>query len=111
MSQPKKIFLSTDMHDNFEVCIMIDMSGYSEEIMEFKNGLRSKVGYRGGLAELSRRTGMKESSLSRFFSTPAMPKKSTLERIGVALGFAKDDPQIRFWLHDELTPHEFGDDT
>lgn len=66
-----------------------DLETIGDHIMEFKNGLLSKLDDEEvTLTELAERTGMPVSSLSRFFNTPSMPRRSTLLKIAKAVGFS-----------------------
>ena len=65
-----------------------DLESVAEDIMAFKNGLLQEVNKQCTLTELSERTGMPLPSLSRFFNTPSMPRRSTLLKIGEALNLS-----------------------
>lgn len=63
-----------------------DLDAISENIREFKDSLRLEVEKRcDSLQELSDKTGMPVSSLSRFFNSAAMPRRATLLKIAYAL--------------------------
>jgi DNA-binding phage protein len=63
-----------------------DLDAISENIREFKDSLRLEVENRcDSLRELSDKTGMPVSSLSRFFNSASMPRRSTLLKIADAL--------------------------
>jgi len=53
--------------------------------MFHKTRLRAEVDRQGGISELARKTGIPQSSLSRFFLSEAMPRRTTLFRIAKAL--------------------------
>ena len=55
-------------------------------VMAFKQQLRARVDAAGGISRLAELTGMPQPSLSRFFNTASMPRKTTLYRIARALG-------------------------
>ena len=56
----------------------------ADQIVAYKKKLRKKVDSWGGISKLAKETGMPQPSLSRFFSTASMPRKTTLYKIGVA---------------------------
>ena len=56
-----------------------------KDIEEFKKALRTEVEKRGGISELARRTGIPQPSLSRFFASASMPRRTTLYKIAEAL--------------------------
>jgi transcriptional regulator with XRE-family HTH domain len=60
----------------------------AKNILAFKNNLLREVNKRCSLTELSERTGMPLPSLSRFFNTPSMPRRSTLIKIAEALNLS-----------------------
>jgi len=57
----------------------------AKDVMKFKNGLKTEIERWGGISKLAKETGIPQSSLSRFFSTPSMPRRSTLEKIAKAM--------------------------
>lgn len=66
-----------------------DLDKIAKDVMAFKDRLRSKLDDEGvSLTELSERTGMPLPSLSRFFNTPSMPRRSTLIKIARAVNFS-----------------------
>jgi transcriptional regulator with XRE-family HTH domain len=66
-----------------------DLEWIAKHIMEFKNSLLAKLGDEDvSLTELSNRTGMPVSSLSRFFNSASMPRRGTLLKIAKAVGFS-----------------------
>lgn len=66
-------------------------------IVEFKRKLRVAVDAWGGINKLSRETGIPQPSLSRFFSSASMPRRTTLFRIINALGL-KDSDIVFEWM-------------
>lgn len=62
-----------------------DLETIRNDVNEFKNRLREEVDRQGGINELSRRTGISQPSLSRFFSSQSMPRRTTLYKIAKAL--------------------------
>lgn len=55
------------------------------DVLQFKHYLREEVDRQGGISELARKTGIPQPSLSRFFSSTSMPRRTTLYRIAKAL--------------------------
>jgi len=62
-----------------------DLEKISEDIRAFKDSLLTIVNEKSSINELSKLTGIPQPSLSRFFSTTAMPRRSTLLKIAKAL--------------------------
>lgn len=62
-----------------------DLEEIRNDVVAFKERLRAEVDRQGGISELARRTGIPQSSLSRFFSSIAMPRRTTLFKIAKAL--------------------------
>jgi DNA-binding phage protein len=62
-----------------------DMEYIAEHIVSFKRKLKNAVDRKGGIVVLARKTGMPESSLSRFFSSTSRPRRTTLYKIAEAL--------------------------
>jgi DNA-binding phage protein len=62
-----------------------DLAKIKEDVIVFKKQLREEVDRQGGISELARRTGIPQPSLSRFFSSNAMPRRTTLYKIAKAL--------------------------
>lgn len=62
-----------------------DLEAIRQDIYEFKEKLREEVDREGGINELARRTGIPQPSLSRFFSSDSMPRRTTLYKIAKAL--------------------------
>ena len=65
----------------------------SKKIIAFKADLRLKVDKWGGISKLAEATGMPQPSLSRFFNSTSMPRRTTLYRIAKALDLP--DEEIR----------------
>ena len=57
----------------------------AKDIMEFKKTLKIEVDRWGGINQLAKETGIPQPSLSRFFTTPSLPRRTTLEKIAKAL--------------------------
>jgi hypothetical protein len=63
-----------------------DLEQIAENIMKFKDGLRREIDKQGlTLTRVSELTGMPLPSLSRFFNTASMPRRTTLLKIAEAL--------------------------
>lgn len=62
-----------------------DLDAIAKNIRSFKDGLRAIVDQNGGIGALSTSTGIPQPSLSRFFSTASMPRRTTLLKIAKAL--------------------------
>jgi hypothetical protein len=63
-----------------------DLDKIAENIRVFKDNLRMIVDQNGGIKQLSVLTGYPQPSLSRFFNSASMPRRSMLNRIARALG-------------------------
>lgn len=63
-----------------------DLDRIAKDIRKFKDSLRVLVDERGGIGKLAELTAIPQPSLSRFFSTAAMPRRTTLHKIARALG-------------------------
>jgi DNA-binding phage protein len=68
-----------------------DIDAVRTAVMAFKAGLRLKVDQWGGIAQLARATGIPQPSLSRFFNTPSLPRRTTLHKIAKAVGLTHKD--------------------
>lgn len=62
-----------------------DLDAIAKHIRAFKDSLYQEVMERGGISKLSELTGMPQPSLSRFFNSNAMPRRSTVLAIAKAL--------------------------
>ena len=62
-----------------------DIDEVKRDVTEFKKCLREEVDRQGGISELARKTGIPQPSLSRFFSSASMPRRTTLYKIAKAL--------------------------
>lgn len=62
-----------------------DLEEIKNDVVAFKEHLRAEVDRQGGISELARKTGIPQSSLSRLFSSTAMPRRTTLFKIAKAL--------------------------
>jgi DNA-binding phage protein len=63
----------------------------SKNVMEFKKSLRIEIDRWGGITKLSQATDIPIPSLSRFLSTPSLPRRITLEKIAKALNLKESD--------------------
>ena len=61
------------------------------KIAAFKDELRRKVDAWGGVSQLARATGIPQPSLSRFFNSAAMPRRTTLYKIARALDLSETE--------------------
>ena len=62
-----------------------DLEEVKQDVLGFKKRLREEVDRQGGISELARKTGIPQSSLSRFFTSASMPRRTTLYKIAKAL--------------------------
>ena len=62
-----------------------DLDGIATNIRAFKDNLRVLVDQSGGVKYLSELTGIPQPSLSRFFNSSTMPRRTTLNKIARAL--------------------------
>ncbi len=62
-----------------------DIDEVKKNVIEFKKRLREEVERQGGISEVARKTGIPQPSLSRFFSSASMPRRTTLYKIAKAL--------------------------
>ena len=62
-----------------------DLEAIAKDIRAFKDSLYQMVMARGGISKLSELTGIPQPSLSRFFNSNAMPRRSTVLAIAKAL--------------------------
>lgn len=62
-----------------------DLERIALDIRGFKDSLRAIVDQNGGIKKLSETTGYPQPSLSRFFNSASMPRRSMLNKIARAL--------------------------
>jgi DNA-binding phage protein len=62
-----------------------DLESIANDIRGFKDTLYQEVVKRGGVSKLSELTGIPQPSLSRFFNSNSMPRRSTVLAIAKAL--------------------------
>lgn len=87
---PKASFNKTYVKfDNLEVI--------AQDVLRFKKALRKIVDRQGGISKLAEKTGIPQPSLSRFFNSVSIPRRTTLYRIAAALNL--DEKEIlREWV-------------
>jgi DNA-binding phage protein len=66
-----------------------DLAKIAADVRKFKDSLRTLVDERGGIGKLAALTAIPQPSLSRFFNTSAMPRRTTLHKIARALGLSQ----------------------
>lgn len=74
-----------------------DLEEVKRDIIEFKKWLREEVDRQGGISELARRTGIPQPSLSRFFTSASMPRRTSLYKIAKALNLPESAIGIK-WI-------------
>ena len=62
-----------------------DLDAIAKNIRAFKDSLYQEVMKNGGISKLAELTGIPQPSLSRFFNSNAMPRRSTVLTIAKAL--------------------------
>lgn len=67
------------------------LEGVARRVVDFKANLRKKVERWGGISQLAKATGMPQPSLSRFFASASMPRKTTLYRMAQAMDLPEAD--------------------
>lgn len=68
-----------------------DLDLIAKDVLGFKAHLKTIVDQWGGVSKLSKVTGIPQPSLSRFFSTASMPRRTTLYRIAEALNLSEKE--------------------
>lgn len=68
-----------------------DLETIKKDVLHFKELLRKEVDKYGGISKLARKTGIPQPSLSRFFASASMPRRTTLYKIAKALGVSESD--------------------
>lgn len=68
-----------------------DLETLADKVRAFKAELRKKVDAWGGVMKLASETGIPQPSLSRFFNSTAMPRRTTLYRIAKAVGLSEKE--------------------
>lgn len=74
-----------------------DLDEIKQDVLEFKKQLRKEIDRQGGISELSRKTGIPQPSLSRFFASSAMPRRTTLFKIAKAFNLPESSISFK-WL-------------
>lgn len=69
----------------------------SKDVMAFKKSLKAEIERWGGVLKLAKKTGIPQSSLSRFLNTPSLPRRQTLEKIAKAMNL-KDTHFFKKWI-------------
>ena len=82
--QPQKPLLKPMIH--FQ-----DLDRIAKDVVGFKQHLRNLVDQWGGISKLSEATGIAQPSLSRFFASASMPRRTTLYRIAIAMNLSEAD--------------------
>ena len=68
-----------------------DLDLIAKDTLGFKAHLKSVVDQWGGITKLSKETGIPQPSLSRFFSSASMPRRTTLYKIAEALNLSEKE--------------------
>jgi hypothetical protein len=63
-----------------------DLDRIASDVRKFKDSLRILVDEQGGIGKLATLTSIPQPSLSRFFASASMPRRTTLHKIARALG-------------------------
>lgn len=74
-----------------------DLKEIKDDVVAFKDRLRAEVDRQGGINELARRTGIPQPSLSRFFTSSSMPRRTTIYKIAKALNLPESAIGFR-WM-------------
>lgn len=68
-----------------------DLDKIAKDVAGFKARLKSMVDQWGGVSKLSKETGIPQPSLSRFFKTASMPRRTTLYKIAEAMNLSEKE--------------------
>ncbi|MFA5583834.1 MAG: helix-turn-helix transcriptional regulator, partial [Bacteriovoracaceae bacterium] len=68
-----------------------DLELIAKDVVKFKQHLKSLVDSWGGVTKLARETGIPQPSLSRFFNSATMPRRTTLYKIANALELSEKE--------------------
>lgn len=71
--------------ENYTLIKLNNLDAVAKDIRAFKDSLLNVVNKLGGITHLSELTHIPQPSLSRFFNSNSMPRRSTLLKIGAAL--------------------------
>ncbi len=63
----------------------------AKDVMGFKAHLKTVVDQWGGVTKLAKETGIPQPSISRFFSSSSMPRRTTLYKIAEALNLSEKE--------------------
>jgi len=74
-----------------------DLDAIAKDVVKFKKALRKIVDRHGGIAKLAEKSGLPQPSLSRFFNSASMPRRSTLYKIAEALNLNEKEI-INAWV-------------
>lgn len=66
-----------------------DLDRIAKNVQAFKAHLKTKVDQWGGISKLAKETGIPQPSLSRFFNTASMPRRTTLYKIAEAMNLSE----------------------
>lgn len=66
-----------------------DLEAIAKDVRKFKGNLRMAVDKNGGLKKLAELTEIPQPSLSRFFGSATMPRRTTLLKIARALNLSQ----------------------
>jgi DNA-binding phage protein len=67
------------------------LESIAKDVLAFKAHLKSLVDKWGGVTKLSKVTGIPQPSLSRFFNSESMPRRTTLYKIADALNLSEKE--------------------
>lgn len=68
-----------------------DLETIAKDVLGFKQHLKTLVDNWGGVNKLARETGIPQPSLSRFFNSANMPRRTTLYKIANALKLSEKE--------------------
>ena len=68
-----------------------DLDSIAQNVGGFKAHLKTIVDQWGGISKLSKETGIPQPSLSRFFKTSSMPRRTTIYKIADALNLSEKE--------------------
>lgn len=68
-----------------------DLEAIAQDVMGFKNALRKIVDRHGGIGKLAEKSGIPQPSLSRFFASVSLPRRTTLYKIAEALNLEEKE--------------------
>lgn len=68
-----------------------DLDSIAKNVDGFKAHLKTIVDQWGGISKLSKETGIPQPSLSRFFKTSSMPRRTTIYKIAEALNLSEKE--------------------